>query len=116
VAHFDLGLGVTYERRHRGREALTDRRSFLRRAVAAFAVGAAGTTTALVATGPAAALVVAEDPAIVVLGERIDPLLAAYRRAAEDRLEARAKAETTCPAVPEELVYEKLDLGGLHRG
>jgi len=34
-------------------------------------------------------------------GER---LLAAYRKAAEDRLKARAAAEANCPPVPEELV------------
>jgi hypothetical protein len=47
---------------------------------------------------------VPEDPAIIALGERIEPLLVAYRNAAEDRLKARAVAEASCPAVPEELV------------
>jgi hypothetical protein len=84
-------------------QPLTDRRNFLRRAATFLAVGAAGTTTAIVAACPAAALV-QEDPAIIALGERIEPLLVAYRNAAEDRLKARARAEASCPAVPDELV------------
>jgi hypothetical protein len=84
---------------------LTDRRSFLRRAVTALAAGAAVNATAIVATRPApAAALVQEDPAIVALGARIEPLLAAYRNATDDRLKARATADATCPAVPEELV------------
>jgi hypothetical protein len=55
------------------------RRGFLGRTVAAFAVGAAGTTTALVATRPATAVVVAEDPAIVAMGARIGFKLARLR-------------------------------------
>jgi hypothetical protein len=47
---------------------------------------------------------VQEDLAIIALGERIEPLLTAYRKAAEDRLKARANAEASCPAVPEDLV------------
>jgi hypothetical protein len=47
-----------------------------------------------------------EDPATIALGERIEPLLAAYRKAAEDRLKARTNAEAACPAVPDELVCE----------
>jgi hypothetical protein len=84
---------------------LTDRRSFLRRAVTALAAGAAVNATAILATRPApAATLLQEDPAIITLGERIEPLLGAYRNAAEDRLKARANAEASCPAVPEELV------------
>ena len=45
---------------------LTDRRSFLQRAATFLAVGAAGTTTAIVSAHPAAALV-QEDPAIIAL-------------------------------------------------
>jgi hypothetical protein len=90
---------------------VTTRRSFLGRAATFLAAGAAG-TTAIVATRPApAAALVQEDPAIVVLGERIDPLLAAYRNAAEDRLKALANAEANCPAVPEELVCEGAPCG-----
>jgi hypothetical protein len=84
---------------------LTDRRSFLRRTAAFLAAGAAVTTTAIAATHPApAAALVPEDPAILALGDRIEPLLAAHRNAAEDRLKARACAEAACPAVPEELI------------
>jgi hypothetical protein len=83
----------------------TSRRSFLGRAVVALAAGAAVNTAAIVATRPApAAILLHEDPAIIALGERIEPLLSAYRSAAEDRLKARARAEANCPAVPEELV------------
>jgi hypothetical protein len=49
---------------------------------------------------------VQEDLAIAALGERIEPILVAYRAAAEDRLKARASAEASCPAVLEELVSE----------
>src|ERR1700722_12094133 len=84
---------------------LTDRRGFLRRAVTALAAGAAVNATAIVAARPApAASLPQEDSAIIALGERIEPLLAAYRDAAEDRLKARARAEATCPAVPDELI------------
>jgi hypothetical protein len=84
---------------------VTDRRSFLRRAVTALAAGAAVNATAIVATRPApAAVLVQEDPSIIALGEQIEPLLATYRGAAADRLKARADAEAGCPAVPEKLV------------
>jgi hypothetical protein len=87
---------------------LTDRRNFLQRAATFLAVGAAGTTTAIVVghPAPAAAVLVQEDPAIVALGERIEPLLLEYRIAAADRAKARANAEANCPAVPEEIVCE----------
>jgi hypothetical protein len=92
---------------------LTDRRSFLRRAVTALAAAAAVNATAIVATRPAAAATLPqEDPAIIALGERIEPLLVAYRKAAEDRLKARASAEANCPAVPEELVCKEADWMG----
>jgi hypothetical protein len=83
---------------------LTDRRGFLRRAATFLAAGAAGGTAIVAARPAAAAAFPQEDPEIVALGERIDPLLVAYRNAAEDRLKACACAEATCPAVPEELV------------
>jgi hypothetical protein len=85
-----------------GAPSVTSRRGFLGRAATFLAAGSAG-ITAIVTTHPApAATLVQEDPAIVAPGERIEPLLAAYRNAAEDRLKARASA--SCPAVPEELV------------
>jgi hypothetical protein len=91
----------------------TSRRSFLRRAVTALAAGAAANVTAIVATRPApAADLPQEDPAIIALGKRIEPLLAAYRNAAEDRLKARANAEASCPVVPEELVSEGIAWAG----
>ena len=84
---------------------LPDRRSFLRRAATAL--------TAIVATRPApAAALVQEDPAIIALGERIEPLLVAYRNAAEERLQARTAAEASCPAVPEELLIQGTFLAG----
>jgi hypothetical protein len=83
------------------------RRGFLSRTMMALAAGAAVNATAGIATRPAASAAIVEDhPAIIALGERIEPLLAAYRTAAEDRLKARADAEASCPAVPEELVSE----------
>jgi hypothetical protein len=92
---------------------VTSRRGFLGRAATFLAAGAAGTTTAIVAARPApAAALVQEDPAIIALGERIEPLLAAYRNAAEDRLKARANAEAICPAVPEELVRNEVHWAG----
>jgi hypothetical protein len=90
---------------------VTSRRGFLGRAATFLAASAAG-STAIVATRSApAADLPQEDPAIIALGERIDPLLAAYRNAAEDRLKARANAEANCPAVPEELVCEGAPCG-----
>ena len=87
-----------------GVQPLTDRRNFLQRAATFLAAGAAGTTVIGGAHPAATAALVQEDPAIIALGERIEPLLTAYRSAAEDRLKARASAEASCPAVPEELV------------
>jgi hypothetical protein len=87
-----------------GAPPVTTRRSFLGRAATFIAAGAAG-STAIVATRSApAADLPQEYPAILALGDRIEPLLAAYRNAAEERIKARATAETNCPAVPEELV------------
>jgi hypothetical protein len=92
---------------------LTDRRSFLQRAATFLAGGAAGTTTAIVSAHPApAADLPQEDPAIIALGERIEPLLAAYRNAAEERIKARATAEANCPAVPEEIVSKGIEWAG----
>jgi hypothetical protein len=83
----------------------TSRRSFLGRAVTALTAGAAVNATAIVAMRPApAATLLQEDPAIIALGERIEPLLAAYRDAAEARLKARAAAEANCPTIPEDLI------------
>jgi hypothetical protein len=86
----------------------TSRRRFLTNAAGAAAgsaVLALGTLQPVAAmTAPVVAAAPApEDPAIVGLGERIEPLLVAYRSAGADRLEARARAEATCPAVPDEL-------------
>jgi hypothetical protein len=83
------------------------RRRFLSQAAG---VAAGGAVLALATIPPALAAAAQaspldqEDPAIIALGERIEPLLAAYRNAAEDRLKARANAEAACPAVPQELV------------
>jgi hypothetical protein len=57
-------------------------------------------------------LLATEDPAIVAMGERIGPLLVAYRNVAEERLKARVAAEANCPAVPEELVCEGVHWAG----
>jgi hypothetical protein len=58
--------------------AVSTRRRFLGRAATFLAAGAAGTTTAIVVARPAAvAAIVQENPAIIALGERIEPLLAA---------------------------------------
>src|SRR6266852_2635315 len=93
------------------------RRGFLSRTVTALAAGAAVNATAIVAmrSAPAAALV-QEDPAIIALGERIEPLLVTYRNAAEARLNARAQAEANCPAVPEELVCKGALFAGCTQG
>jgi hypothetical protein len=81
--------------------------------VTALAAGAAVNTAAIVATRPApAATLPQEDPAIIAMGERIEPMLAAYRNAAEDRLKARANAEASCPAIPEELVCSAASWAG----
>jgi hypothetical protein len=81
--------------------------------VTALAAGAAVNATAIVATRPApAAALLQEDPAIIALGERIEPLLAAYLNAAEDRVKARANAEASCPAVPEDLVSKGMAFAG----
>jgi hypothetical protein len=95
----------------------TSCRSFLHRAATFLAAGAAGTTTAIVAARlPPAAALVREDPAIIALGERIEPLLVAYRNAAADRLNARAVAEANCPPVPEELVCKGVEWAGCTEG
>ena len=85
------------------------RRHFLSQAAG---VAAGGTVLALATIPPAAAITAPaaavalpqEDPAIIALGERIEPLLAAYRSSAADRLKARANAAAPCPAVPDEII------------
>jgi hypothetical protein len=87
-----------------GAPTVTSRRSFLGRAATFIAAGAAGSTAIVATRPPPAADLPQEDPAIIALGERIEPLLLEYRIAAADRAKARASAEANCPAVPEELV------------
>jgi hypothetical protein len=62
-----------------GVQPLTDRRNFLQRAATFLAAGAAGTTVIGGAHPAATAALVQEDPAIIALGERIEPLLVAAR-------------------------------------
>jgi hypothetical protein len=80
------------------------RRGFLGRAMTALAVGGAATTTIIAAAKPVSAAMIDEYPAVVALGERIDPLLHTYRAALIRLREARATAQANCPAVPEEIV------------
>lgn len=51
-------------------------------------------------SGPA----LSEDANLLALGEEIDPLLNAYRAAAERKRQARVMAEALCPPLPDELV------------
>jgi len=50
-----------------------------------------------------------EDANLLALGEEIDPLLNAYRAAAERKRQARVMAETLCPPLPDELVVKPKD-------
>ena len=52
---------------------------------------------------------VAEDPALLELGAQIDPLLNAWRSAAQRELEACATAENLSPPLPDELVRKPED-------
>lgn len=87
------------------------RRSFLGRAVAALAAGATANLTAIAATRPPAAAI-AEHPALIDAGQRIDAAQAEHRTAAALWAEARELAEKLCPPIPDELVCK----GPLYRG
>jgi hypothetical protein len=84
--------------------ATHNRRGFLGRAVTALVAGTALNTVAIVATKSAPRVATAEDPTVIALGERIDPLLETYRNAVACHRAARAQAEANCPDVPEEIV------------
>jgi hypothetical protein len=72
------------------------RRLFLGRTAAAVPAAVLTTVPALNAN--------TEDPRLLALGEQIDPLLTAYRRASARYAEARTEAERNCSPVPEEIV------------
>lgn len=69
-------------------------------AVAASLPPAIAAASVLPHSGPA----LSEDANLLALGEEIDPLLNAYRAAAERKRQARVMAETLCPPLPDELV------------
>lgn len=77
-------------------------------ALASTSLAAAG--TALPASGRPA-----EDPRLVVIGERIGPLLTAYRAAVTRRAEARAAAERLCPPLPVPMIRRRDDDRSLRR-
>jgi hypothetical protein len=79
---------------------MTTRRSFLSRATAALAGGAAAS---LAPVAPVLAAP-AENPDLLALGEQMDSVLAAFHTAAARKAEARALAEKLCPPVPDEIV------------
>lgn len=87
------------------------RRSFLGRAAAALAGGAAVNITALATIRPAAA-VVTEHPGLMDAGQRLDALQSEWRTADALRLEAKALAEKLCPPVPEELFADGVWFAG----
>lgn len=76
----------------------SSRRGFLARAAGALA----GSSV----VGLVAVALLPENPDLLALGERIEPLLAAYRAALARYNEARATAEANCPAVPDEIVVK----------
>lgn len=80
------------------------RRSFLGRAVKAMAASTALSAAAVGANRLTLAAAIEEDPAVVALGERINPLLTAYRHALAARQSAHAAAEANCPNVPDEIL------------
>ncbi len=82
-----------------------------RRAIlAGIATVAIATPGALAFASPTATPSAAtEDANLLALGERIDPLLSAYRAAVQRRREARAIAEKLCPQMPDELVQKPED-------
>jgi hypothetical protein len=93
------------------------RRAILAGASSALPIAVCG-SSALMA-GPTAAAAIgatqpSEDANLIALGEQIDPLLAAYRKALAHHTEARALAEANCPQVPEELVVKGASMGWLH--
>jgi hypothetical protein len=77
------------------------RRLFLSGAAALPATAVAAAAPALLTVTPA------EDVRLLALGERIDPLLEAYRAAIARKAIARALAEGLCPPVPDELVCKR---------
>jgi len=82
-----------------------------RRAILAGAAtfAAAMPATLALASPPPATAAAPENANLLALGEEIDPLLNAYRAAAERKREARAVAEALCPSLPDELVAKPKD-------
>lgn len=74
-------------------------------AVAASLPPAIAAASALPHSGPA----LSEDANLLALGEEIDPLLNAYRVAAERKRQARIIAEALLPPLPDELVVKPKD-------
>jgi hypothetical protein len=72
-------------------------------AVAASLPPAIAAASMLPHSGPA----LSEDANLLALGEQIDPLLDAYRAAAERKRQARVMAEALCPPLPDELVVKR---------
>ena len=86
------------------------RRAFLGRVAAALAIGSAANVGVIVArSAPAAIVPPAEVPALITLGEQIDPLLAAYRATLAHHTAARAAAEAQSPSLPDDLVRKADD-------
>lgn len=104
---------------------VASRRAMLGRVAAALAVGTSvnvGVIAARSATLPVADLVPlapmvpasvavasAEDPALIAIGERIEPCLSAYRAAVEAKQAAMAACRESCPPWPEEIVRRPSD-------
>jgi hypothetical protein len=90
-------------------ETLTiGRRGFLGRTVAALAAAGTANVTAIAATRPPSA-VVTERPELMEAGRRLDVLQAEWQTANALRLQARARAESLMPPVPEELLQDSYD-------
>jgi hypothetical protein len=66
-------------------------------------------TIAVASVLPHSGTALSEDVNLLALGEEIDPLLNAYRAAAERKRQARVMAEALCPPLPDELVVKPKD-------
>lgn len=91
------------------------RRAFLGRVAAALAIGTTANVGVIVArSAPIAPASVAiptpaEDPALLALGDQLDPLLTAYREAKARQQDALSIFAQRCPVLPDVLVRTRED-------
>ena len=91
------------------RYALSRRSLISGSAVLAAAAATAAVPAAALPAVAAAPETLSENASLLTLGDRIEPLLSAYRAASERKRAARDLAEELCPPLPDDLVRKRED-------